>query len=115
MSDKVRTNRRKRPITCAERIEMQHLRDGGMSIRSIGLAFECHETTVRYHTKSVPAVDVARRNAEILKRYAGLSMDERDALARRYGLASAKSLEVTICVYRRSLRAADSTCTGAQA
>lgn len=92
-------------VTCAERKEMQSMRDAGHSVPSIALAFDCCRQTIAKHTTAKPfGSRNDDRNAYLIRITKGRPLHERDMIARRFGLANAKSLEVTLSLHRRKMR-----------
>lgn len=92
-------------VTCAERREMQSMRDAGHSVARIALAFDCCRQTVAKHTTAKPfGTRTDDRNDYLIKITKGRPLHDRDLIAHRFGLANAKSLEVILCLHRRKLR-----------
>lgn len=92
-------------VTCAERREMQSMRDAGHSVSRIALAFDCCRQTVARHTVAKPrGTRTDDRNAYLIKITKGRPLHEREMIAHRFGLANAKSLEVILSLHRRKMR-----------
>lgn len=91
-------------VTCAERLEMQSMRDAGLSVTRVALAFDRSRPTVLKRTVTPPRKTTAKRNEYLARISRYRPLDEREAIARRFGLASAKSLEVTLAAHRRRQR-----------
>ena len=94
-------------VTIRERNEMRDMARVGASSATIAAAFDVSRTTVRRHCRGLlvrQAQERARLKA-IVVIYDATPFGEKHCVAERFGLASIKSLQVSISQYRKRLRA----------